>query len=212
MARHCSNCGKIGHYVSTCAKARVHRFPADSEEYRARHEQLRRDRLAAMTPAEREALRAAWRARNARTPVAQRRLYDRQQRERAKAYLATPEGREEHLADVRVRRWWDGLLSQLKARIKSRKSGPLLVSGINARWLKEQYLRQDGRCFYTGIPFEIVREKRGMRRPSLDRRDSSKGYTPDNCVLCLTAINYLKNDYPEEQVIALLWDIVEAYR
>ena len=78
---------------------------------------------------------------------------------------------------------------------------------LTTQWIRDQFARQDGRCFYTGIPFVIEPTKRGMRRPSLDRRDSSKGYVPGNAVLCLTAINYLKNDYPETEVLALLDEI-----
>jgi hypothetical protein len=81
---------------------------------------------------------------------------------------------------------------------------------ISQVWIREQFARQQGRCFYTGIPFVIEDVHRGMRRPSLDRVDSTKGYTPKNTVLCLTAVNYMKNDYPLDEFMALLEDIRNA--
>jgi hypothetical protein len=51
-----------------------------------------------------------------------------------------------------------------------------------------------------------------MRRPSVDRIDPTKGYTRENSVLCLTAINYLKNDYAVGDVVNLLLDIVDLHR
>ena len=68
-------------------------------------------------------------------------------------------------------------------------------------------MAQRGRCFYTGIRFEVTSELRGMRRPSIDRRDSSKGYTRENVVLCLIAVNYAKNAWPEGEFLRLLDDI-----
>ena len=55
----------------------------------------------------------------------------------------------------------------------------------------------------------VTDRKRGMRRPSVDRVDSSRPYTTSNVVLCLTAINYMKNDYGLDEFMALLLDIVE---
>ena len=94
---------------------------------------------------------------------------------------------------------------------RRRAKNSAIETRLTARWIREQFDRQQGRCFYTGIPFVIEAKKRGMRRPSLDRRDSNKGYTADNTVLCLTAINYLKNDYREEDVVDLLLDIAALH-
>lgn len=78
---------------------------------------------------------------------------------------------------------------------------------ITAKWLLRQFDRQGGRCFYTGIPFVLGGPFRSMRGPSLDRLDPKKGYIPSNVVLCLTCINYMKNDYSVRDVLTLLEDI-----
>jgi hypothetical protein len=167
-----------------------------------------RQKLAAMTPEELAEFRRKAIERTRSIPIEVRRERAARSYGYRKVYLSTKEGREKCLEDRRVRLWWGGLLDQLRTRIKKRKSGPLEKSPeINSQWLKDQFTRQNGRCYYTGIPFEIERVRRGMRRPSLDRLDSNKGYTPDNCVLCLTAINYMKNDYDLDAFYALLGDI-----
>jgi hypothetical protein len=84
---------------------------------------------------------------------------------------------------------------------------------IDSQFLRVQWEKQQGRCFYTGIPMSLdVKTFRGMRKPSIDRVDSGVGYVAGNVVFCLTAINYLKNDYGAEEVIELLHELVELHR
>jgi hypothetical protein len=46
--------------------------------------------------------------------------------------------------------------------------------------------------------------------PSIDRIDSSKGYTPDNCRVVLWIINQAKNDISEDDFQAALRQVAEA--
>lgn len=46
------------------------------------------------------------------------------------------------------------------------------------------------KCFYSGIKFDLSVEE---LRPSFDRVDNSLGYTKENVVCCITAINKEKN-------------------
>jgi hypothetical protein len=57
-------------------------------------------------------------------------------------------------------------------------------------------LMRKTRCHYTGILFDhsIV-----DFRPSFDRVDKNKPYTKDNVVMCMTAVNHLKNDLLEKE-------------
>jgi hypothetical protein len=110
--------------------------------------------------------------------------------------------------DIRVTRWASIALKNLKKSAIVR--GIRWDKSVDAAWIRAQYARQQGRCFYTGISFEVTAEKRGMRRPSIDRRDSGAGYTTANVVLCLVAVNYMKNDWPEGEFMALLEDVRTA--
>ena len=122
--------------------------------------------------------------------------------------MKTPEGRAAEKTRMRVHQWWAHLASQLRRSSELRGLPVLISSG----WIRQQFERQQGRCFYTGVPFEIVETKRGIRRPSLDRIYSNIGYTPENTVLCLTAVNYMKNDYQVDEFVLLLLDIVDVNR
>lgn len=54
------------------------------------------------------------------------------------------------------------------------------------------------RCPYTGVPFDYVLRSKGLRSPwaaSLDRIDSSKGYTPDNVEITSVWWNTAKSDW-----------------
>lgn len=110
--------------------------------------------------------------------------------------------------DIRITRWASKAKKHLRTSAKAR--GIQFDRDVTSAWVKGLFSQQRGRCFYTGIRFEITAEKRGMRRPSLDRRDSSKGYTRDNLVLCLVAVNYAKNDWSEEAFIGLL-DLIRRH-
>lgn len=52
---------------------------------------------------------------------------------------------------------------------------------------------QDGRCFYTGLPFGEIGDRSA---PSVDRIDPARGYTKDNIVICHRVVNTMKLDQP----------------
>ena len=61
---------------------------------------------------------------------------------------------------------------------------------IDLDWVSERL--KSGKCELTGIPFVFETRQNGHRNPyspSLDRKDSSKGYTPENCRIILWALN-----------------------
>jgi len=77
---------------------------------------------------------------------------------------------------------------------------------ISQEWLYEKILL--GRCEKTGIPFVLDAENhndsvtsKGQVRnpwaPSIDRVDSSKGYTEDNCVIVCYVYNMAKGSFDE---------------
>ena len=63
--------------------------------------------------------------------------------------------------------------------------------------------RWTGRCEVTGIEFDLSAPTRNGPRlfgPSVDRIDSSKSYTMDNCRIVLLAVNAFKNDGTDEDM------------
>lgn len=59
---------------------------------------------------------------------------------------------------------------------------------ITEEYLNEMYKAQEGKCYYSGIPFSKD------CRPSVDRIDSNKGYIKGNIVICEDKINVMKSN------------------
>lgn len=63
-----------------------------------------------------------------------------------------------------------------------------------------------GKCALTGIPFIFEPRQDGYRNPyspSLDRKDSSKGYTKENCRVILWALNMGFADWGQETYLEI---------
>jgi hypothetical protein len=76
--------------------------------------------------------------------------------------------------------------------------------------LHNQWLNQNGKCYYTNrdMKFEL-----GFKDSvSIDRFDSSKGYTKDNIVLCQRQVNIMKNDATLNELISFATDIINKFK
>jgi hypothetical protein len=88
--------------------------------------------------------------------------------------------------------------------------GKNLEVTITSEWIAEKL--KNGVCEATGIPFVLnpeehehtiqTKNKRLMNpfSPSVERKDCSKGYTPDNCIITVLIYNYAKNGFSETAV------------
>lgn len=73
--------------------------------------------------------------------------------------------------------------------------------------LLEMWEKQNGLCYYTGLKLEayaygVKRQK--INSISIDRIDSDKGYTKDNCVLCTFYANVAKADLDKEHMLYIM--------
>jgi hypothetical protein len=87
------------------------------------------------------------------------------------------------------------------AKRRAAKKG--LEFTISLEWLVALWEYQGGRCELTGIELDLVTRNQKHRSyvpfsPSLDRCDTSRGYTPDNTRLVCTAMNLALNQFGEE--------------
>ena len=64
-------------------------------------------------------------------------------------------------------------------------------------------------CHYTGMP--LTAEGNSWFTVSLDRLDSSNGYTMDNVVLCCQFINLMKHELTYDQFIRACAKVVDNY-
>lgn len=62
--------------------------------------------------------------------------------------------------------------------------------------------KQNNKCVYSGI--ELAWERNKDNKASIDRIDSTKGYTPDNIQLVTKVVNQAKSDLTHEQFIGLV--------
>lgn len=94
-----------------------------------------------------------------------------------------------------------------RARLRSKQKG--LEFTIDLDWARRQISRQDYHCIATGIEFDTRSRKSFMRPyiPSIDRKNSSMGYTPDNCRLVIFAFNAMVSDWGD----GLFFDVAQAY-
>lgn len=72
--------------------------------------------------------------------------------------------------------------------------------------LQAQYIKQQGKCMYTGIKMicprsytELSTSRGNIRLMTLDRINSDLGYTADNICFCCYAANLAKNDWPDTE-------------
>jgi len=107
---------------------------------------------------------------------------------------------------------WSGFRYHLSL-INKRKSK--LREKLTLQDLKDLWIKQNGKCIYTNISlnlmkFNVKHHKEGYpyyTLASIDRIDSSQGYSKDNIQFISLAINYMKHKYPKEQTLEFL-DII----
>ncbi len=81
---------------------------------------------------------------------------------------------------------------------------------IDLNWINQQL--RNGKCELTGIDFIFETRQNGHRNPyspSLDRKDSSKGYTPENCRIILWALNMGFADWGREVYLDVARKLIE---
>lgn len=74
-------------------------------------------------------------------------------------------------------------------KAKTRALAKDLDFSLTVGWVEERTVA--GVCELTGMPFEFYSDSNEQNpyAPSIDRIDSSKGYTPENCRVILWAVN-----------------------
>lgn len=86
-----------------------------------------------------------------------------------------------------------------------------LVFAITEEDILELYYKQDGKCALSGqILTKIALNDKGINKYniSIDRINSSKGYTKDNIQLVGAIVNIMKNDIDEKDFILFVSSIV----
>lgn len=96
--------------------------------------------------------------------------------------------------------------SPLVGRIQILLGNIVCMNGeVRSKELHMLYKQQNGKCYYTGVEMKLMTDRKNDPLVmSVDRKDSSKGYTLDNIVLCCYGINALKGRHEEEYMYNIL--------
>lgn len=167
---------------------RMSRYYANQEKELEKHRTWRREHLDEARAKDREEYR-----RNKDKHTARVKRY------RAENPLLWKKCRE----NARQKSPWKDCLSN--ARNRSLKKG--FAFDLTREWCAEKYT---GQCDITKLPFYFGTQNHYPFSPSIDRIDSTKGYTQDNCRFVLFAVNSLKGIGTDEQMLQIAQAIVSS--
>lgn len=138
--------------------------------------------------------RAFAKAHPERIAATQRKYYEKNRKRLIKAAAKRTKARwPEHLAASRERRWVTDWASNLVRHAKHAARARDREFSITKADVERLFERQNGRCYWLNVPFVFEVEPRHPQRPSIDRLDPSRGYTPDNVVLACLFANIGRN-------------------
>lgn len=108
----------------------------------------------------------------------------------------------------------DAFIGEITSACKGRAYHRGLEYGIDRDDILELYLKQGKKCALTGIemlPLPGWKTLKNKWRPSIDRIDSSKGYTIDNIQIVCAIVNIMKQDLPQSLFIKLCRQVVSHH-
>lgn len=82
---------------------------------------------------------------------------------------------------------------------------------LTPEWVHDHMI--NGTCEVTGIKFKLQPNNAACNPflPSIDRVDSNKGYTRDNCKVVIIGFNILKSNNSNDEVLKFCKGFVEYY-
>ena len=107
------------------------------------------------------------------------------------------------------------LVNGCKSRLNHSKSKSYrgITLEIDYKFLYELYQRQEGKCAISGLPMTYnVGAGRNHYNISIDRIDSTKGYTKDNVQLVCAQVNMMKAEMTMEELYIFCENIVDNKR
>ena len=101
----------------------------------------------------------------------------------------------------------EGKARVLYYRSKDRAKRKGMEFNLSQEWIMMQL--SNGYCQLSGVEIRLTDIERDPYGPSLDRIDSSKGYTEDNTQLVCWGANVAKSTYDLDDILPILEGMVE---
>ena len=111
----------------------------------------------------------------------------------------------------------EAMIRQRITAFKHRAEAQGVQFDLDADYLIQQWVTQNGLCFYTEtkIDFELISSSQKTahpQQPSLDRMDPNKGYIKGNVVWCSHRINTMKGNFTYDEFIQMCSHITDVRR
>ncbi len=107
----------------------------------------------------------------------------------------------------------NGILSRKVNNARSRARNKKLVCDITPKFIRELYDKQEGKCALTGFEMTILIGKgRQYRNISIDRIDSSSGYSKNNVQLVCFIANVMKYNLSQDKLVEYCSAIVNKLK
>lgn len=97
---------------------------------------------------------------------------------------------------------YEGIKNSANVRVNSYGRDPIPFS-VSIEFLWELFLKQERKCALSGMEIHFPKISTGVKTASLDRIDSSKGYTHDNVQWVHKDINFMKRTFCNDYFIDL---------
>lgn len=100
-------------------------------------------------------------------------------------------------------------IKQIRNRSKETNS----ICDITREYILDLYKKQNGKCYFSGIEMKLISNGHKINdNPyilSIDRINSSNGYTKDNIVLCCLCINIMKNSFETNKFLEICKTVID---
>jgi hypothetical protein len=86
-----------------------------------------------------------------------------------------------------------------RMKMSARKRGISFCDKLSGKILYDLWVKQKGLCYYSGVGMSLDKNEK-IKLISVDRKDSSLGYSEDNIVLCTYIFNSFKFSFTLEEI------------
>lgn len=106
------------------------------------------------------------------------------------------------------------MIQQLFGNIKYNAKNRQIDFKVTAEFLQNLFNKQEERCAVSGLPITFGKTRKehnhGATTASLDRIDSSRGYTEDNVQWVHKKVNFMKLDMSQQEFVKLC-DVISLH-